>query len=314
VVVTVKCDPPNPDVVPGIGGPSNNDNDSIARGIQRDLNALGNWFAEKAQQARAYLDNKFSRAKSTPTPTPAVEKTPEDAKTKEWKELQKWQTNENVRRQHEREHASKTERVTVEGEGGPSVTTTPLPEERGPTITSTPTPKPRSAWHTGNNKAAPVVPNNTAHGDGPPEVESTTTSPSSEPAGPNVAISEGQADGSVKFTRWKPGDAIDKPLPDGTAPAWGTVQSRYWKNRYAASKGTGEFTEVQLREIRKGNAPKDFNPRTQEWESRELHHVKGRQYEGGNNPENLRELTPDWHAEVDPYRQRRGINATRGIR
>ncbi|MDR6227190.1 golvesin C-terminal-like domain-containing protein [Desmospora profundinema] len=118
----------------------------------------------------------------------------------------------------------------------------------------------------------------------------------------------------VKFQRWKKGDAIDKPLPDGGNPDWGTVQSRYWKNRWFESKNTGEFETENLRRMKEGNAPLDFNPRTGNMESRELHHVIPRRHGGDNSPLNLRELTPDWHAEVDPYRHVSGVSTTRGIR
>jgi hypothetical protein len=118
----------------------------------------------------------------------------------------------------------------------------------------------------------------------------------------------------VQFKRWKRGEAIDKPMSDGSAPSWSTVQSRYWKNRYEASKLSGEFTLPQLREMRRGNAPMDYNPRTGNWERRELHHVVPQQFNGNNSPLNLRELTPDWHAEVDPLRRVPGIIPNRGIR
>lgn len=124
----------------------------------------------------------------------------------------------------------------------------------------------------------------------------------------------GVADGSVRFKKWRRGEPIDKPLPDGSAPTWETVQSRYWKNRYEASKGSREFTKGQLAEMRKGNAPMDYNPRTGQWERRELHHVDPQRHIVDNNPLNLRELTPDWHAEVDPFRHVPGIKPKRGIR
>ena len=38
------------------------------------------------------------------------------------------------------------------------------------------------------------------------------------------------------FRQWKRGEAIDKPLIDGTMPSWDTVRDRYWKNRYETSK------------------------------------------------------------------------------
>lgn len=118
----------------------------------------------------------------------------------------------------------------------------------------------------------------------------------------------------IKFKRWKRGEAIDKPLPDGTPPSWETVQQRYWKNRYEAAKGSGEFAPRQLAEMRKGNAPMDYNSRTGKWERRELHHVEAQRHGGDNSPLNLRELTPDWHAEVDPFRHVPGVKPTRGIR
>jgi RHS repeat-associated protein len=118
----------------------------------------------------------------------------------------------------------------------------------------------------------------------------------------------------VAFKRWQRGEPIDKPMPDGNAPDWKIVQDRYWKNRYEEAKDTGEFTPAQLAEMRKGNAPMDYNPRTGRWERRELHHVIPRKYGGSSDPGNLRELTPDWHGEVDPDRKVRGISPSRGIR
>ncbi|WP_299906333.1 RHS repeat-associated core domain-containing protein [uncultured Paracoccus sp.] len=119
------------------------------------------------------------------------------------------------------------------------------------------------------------------------------------------------ADGSVRFKRWSRGDAIDKPLPDGSSPSWDVVRSRYWKNR-AHLADSGEFSSANLRRMRRGSAPLDYNPRTRAWESRELHHVIPQQYGGGHTPLNLRELTPDWHGEVDPFRHTRPT--IRGIR
>ena len=121
------------------------------------------------------------------------------------------------------------------------------------------------------------------------------------------------ASGEVRFKRWRRGEAIDKPLPDGSAPSWDVVRQRYWKNRYEATS-SGEFSASNLERMRRGRAPVDYNLRTGAFEERELHHVIGQQYGGPNNPLNLRELTPDWHAEVDPFRVREGIKATRGIR
>lgn len=98
-------------------------------------------------------------------------------------------------------------------------------------------------------------------------------------------------------------------MPDGSTPSWDTVRSRYWKNR---SKSTGEFDADNLDLMRGGNAPLDYNPRTGNFESRELHHVIPQRAGGPSDPLNLRELTPDWHGEVDPYRHT--VPTIRGIR
>ncbi|THJ30473.1 RHS repeat-associated core domain-containing protein [Lampropedia aestuarii] len=104
----------------------------------------------------------------------------------------------------------------------------------------------------------------------------------------------------IKFKRWKRGDAIDKPLPDGRTPTWDVVRSRYWKNRADAiqKSGSNEY-EGQLGQMRNGKAPVDANGNPME-----LHHHNP-QRNGGrdvNNPGNLREVTREQHAELDPYR------------
>ncbi|CAM3762532.1 RHS repeat-associated core domain-containing protein [Flavobacterium branchiophilum] len=109
----------------------------------------------------------------------------------------------------------------------------------------------------------------------------------------------------IKFKRWKRGDAINKPLPDGSNPSWDTVRSRYWKNRHheAMKNGNKEgFSADQLEAMKKGNAAQDYNPNTGNMESRELHHVDPQRNDGSNSPINLREVTPEQHAAMDPYR------------
>ena len=109
----------------------------------------------------------------------------------------------------------------------------------------------------------------------------------------------------IKFKRWKRGDAINKPLPDGSNPSWDTVRIRYWKNRHheAMKNGNKEgFSNKQLDAMQKGNAAQDFNPNTGNYESRELHHVDPQRNDGSNSPINLREVTPEQHAAMDPYR------------
>ncbi len=99
-------------------------------------------------------------------------------------------------------------------------------------------------------------------------------------------------------------------IPDN----FNTIRAGYWKNRYLGAKDTNEFDKENLKRMFRGLAPEDYNPRTKKFESRELHHVIAQKDGGGNDPLNLRELTPDQHAEVDPYRQVPGVNTKRGIR
>ncbi|WP_424405463.1 RHS repeat-associated core domain-containing protein [Pasteurella sp. PK-2025] len=103
----------------------------------------------------------------------------------------------------------------------------------------------------------------------------------------------------VKFKRWKPSDAIDKPLPNGANPSWNTVRSRYWKNRYHASQGTGEFSASNMQRMKKGRAPLDANGNPME-----LHHHIPQRYQHPNrhSPNNLREVTREQHASLDPFR------------
>ncbi|MBC3876120.1 HNH endonuclease [Undibacterium sp. LX15W] len=116
-------------------------------------------------------------------------------------------------------------------------------------------------------------------------------------------VPSGEADGSVKFNRWRRGDPIDKPLRDGSVPDWDTVRSRYWKNRHLESQSTGEFSKENLNRMRRGVAPLDYNSSTGEFESRELHHVDPQRNGGSNGPRNLREVTPDQHRAMDKFRK-----------
>ncbi len=107
----------------------------------------------------------------------------------------------------------------------------------------------------------------------------------------------------VQFKRWQRGEAIDKPLRDGSAPSFDVVRSRYWKNRYEAARDTGEFSRANLARMRRGSAPQDYNPRTGAWESRELHHHVPQRSGGSDGPLNLREVTPGQHRALDPHRR-----------
>lgn len=101
------------------------------------------------------------------------------------------------------------------------------------------------------------------------------------------------------FKRWRRGEAIDKPMPDGSPPSWDTVRSRYWKNRYEASKNTNEFTQANKDLMKQGNAPLD-----EYGHPHELHHNNPQRNGGAdvNNPYNLREVTREQHAAIDPHR------------
>jgi hypothetical protein len=121
---------------------------------------------------------------------------------------------------------------------------------------------------------------------------------------------DGGGNAAVKFKRWKNGDAIDKPMADGSAPSWDVVRFRYWKARASAS--SGEFSRDNLARMKQGKAPLDFNSRTGKFESRELHHVNPQRAGGSNGPLNIRELTPDQHGAVDPFRHT--VPTTSGIR
>ena len=103
----------------------------------------------------------------------------------------------------------------------------------------------------------------------------------------------------VQFKRWRRGQAIDKPMANGKAPEWDVVRSRYWKNRYTASKSSGEFSPANMSRMERGAAPTDAYGK-----SMELHHHIPQRKGGAdiNNPINLREVTREQHAAIDEFR------------
>lgn len=54
--------------------------------------------------------------------------------------------------------------------------------------------------------------------------------------------------------------------------------------------------------MKQGKAPQRYNRNTGKWESKELHHKKPRRKGGSNAKRNLKEVWPDEHAQIDPYR------------
>jgi RHS repeat-associated protein len=108
--------------------------------------------------------------------------------------------------------------------------------------------------------------------------------------------------GCASFRRWRVGDAIDKPMPNGRPPTWNAVRSRYWKNRaHAASReNVDNFSPANMRRMQNGQAPLDRNGNPME-----LHHHNPQRNPSPytNNPGNLRELTREQHQALDPFRR-----------
>ncbi len=102
--------------------------------------------------------------------------------------------------------------------------------------------------------------------------------------------------GSGGSTSWKPGDAINKPTADGY-PSWSVVRSRYWQNR-ALNAAPGEFSQANLDRMQQGLAPLH----DQFGVPMELHHINGRSSLDPHNINNLREVWPWEHDDIDPYR------------
>jgi len=98
---------------------------------------------------------------------------------------------------------------------------------------------------------------------------------------------------------WKVGDPINNLTKKGNVPKWSTVRQRYWKNRALNSK-KGEFSEDNLKLMKKGNAPLVKNPKTGKMESVELHHDPS-QKEGGLF--DVIEVTPEQHSKIDKHRK-----------
>jgi len=118
--------------------------------------------------------------------------------------------------------------------------------------------------------------------------------------------------GLIIFPRWNLGDPIDKIMRNGSNPSWDVVRSRYWKNRADAiiREGIPGYNADQISRMRSGRALLGANGAPME-----IHHNIP-QRSGAtniNNPANLREVTPQQHAALDPHRKlasNNGTNAT----
>ena len=94
---------------------------------------------------------------------------------------------------------------------------------------------------------------------------------------------------------WKIGEDITSLTKAGNVPSWSTLRSRYWKNKayYFAS----EYSEENVSRMMRGLAPQITENGRQY--TMELHHILGRE---GNNFYFFFEITPEGHAQVDPFR------------
>lgn len=117
-------------------------------------------------------------------------------------------------------------------------------------------------------------------------------------AGDNIGINL-RSKGTGKS--WKVGDPINKLTKKGNYPSWSTVKSRYWKN-VANEADEGEYSAQNLARMKKGKAP--LHPKLNV--PKELHHINGRNIPDPHNINNLQEVWPWEHADIDPFRHYKG--------
>lgn len=104
-----------------------------------------------------------------------------------------------------------------------------------------------------------------------------------------------------KSVGWKVGDPIDNLTSKGNEPSWSTVRQRYWKNE--AYYNPSAYTTENLERMKKGLAPRQYNIDTGLMESKELHHIDGRDIPNPHNIENLKQVWPEEHEKIDPHRK-----------
>jgi len=100
--------------------------------------------------------------------------------------------------------------------------------------------------------------------------------------------------------RWKVGDDLLKPTSKSNDPSYEAQRQRMWKNKAAEEGAVDKWGAENVERMKKGRAPLRKNPRTGEWESKELHHDPVPKRQGGKE---VIDLWPDEHADVDPYRR-----------
>lgn len=109
-----------------------------------------------------------------------------------------------------------------------------------------------------------------------------------------------------KVKGWGLGQPINNLTAKGDIPRWSAVRQRHWKNK-AYLHENGQINTQQVYEpnaeniarMKKGLAPRRYNPDIEKFESIELHHIPS-QKEGGLF--NFVEVTPAQHAELDTNR------------
>lgn len=81
-------------------------------------------------------------------------------------------------------------------------------------------------------------------------------------------------------------------------PSWSAVRVRYWKNQAYLHPESYKYQE--LARMKKGLAPQQFNPKIDQWESKELRHNLSPR-EGGLF--DFIEVWPEEHEIIDPLRR-----------
>ena len=114
--------------------------------------------------------------------------------------------------------------------------------------------------------------------------------------------SYGKSSGNLgKPKGWKVGDPIDNLTKAGNEPSWSTVKSRYWKNE--AFYNSDLYSARNMEFMKKGKAP-HYDEIIDV--PKELHHINGRKIDNPHNINNLKEVWPWKHADIDIFRHYNG--------
>jgi len=119
----------------------------------------------------------------------------------------------------------------------------------------------------------------------------------------------GEEEWLVHNACWNVGEKINLPDETGNYPSWELVRSRYWMNQ--AQNFTGaDYGPQNIARMKAGYPPvarilgqlKSTGNDVEMLVSKELHHIMGRQIIDPHAIENLQELWPWEHANLDPNR------------